>query len=159
MATAIKRKRHNETGGVFRLVTGSHLDYGPEGCECEGCLGAGGNHVYNSYPTHLGTVREQNQKRPRHSDPIKPIPPDKYDDDLVHSKVDLVARFGLSKFQRVDSAKDDEITMLRRKVAEMEAKLAGGPVSDGAGTEGDGEEEAGPSRVNPKTAGRPAKGR
>lgn len=160
MATAIKRKRHNEVGGTFRLVTGSHLDYGPEGCECDGCQGGGGNHVYNSYQTYLGTVRELNQKRPRHSEPIKATPPDKYDDDIITSSVDLVARFGASKFQRVDSAKDDEITRLRRLVAEMEAKLAGA-ATESAGAEDGEEDEVAPQRAAPMTKGtaRPAKNR
>jgi hypothetical protein len=88
VATALKRTTPQEVGGTFRIRVGDHLDDGPPGCECDGCLTSGGkNHRYRArrYHPHTG----------------EPMDPPEYDNDIVESPRDLVARCGNSKMERV----------------------------------------------------------
>ncbi len=93
MATAIKSKKVEEQGGLFRIVVGLHFGQGPEGCECPNCEQTvdikgqpvrGTNHMYRAR---------------------SPLDPPDYDGDLIQSDRDLVKRHnrgaGSIKFERV----------------------------------------------------------
>lgn len=89
-------KRPVEQGGRFRVLIGTHLDQGPAGCECQGCLGdKGRNHLYRA------RLHEAVRVGPNIEGPDAPD----WDGDIINSKVDLCARFNMgpnsTKFERV----------------------------------------------------------
>lgn len=125
---AYKTKRSGpERPGKFRVLVGSHLAAGPEGCGCDDCA-RGLDHVYESYATHLGRVREANRNRPAGEPPMKNIPPQEYTGDVIDSPVDLVARFNTPpnsiKFERWGETPLHEAAAMRRRIEELEAENA-----------------------------------
>lgn len=93
MATAMKSKRPAEQGGQFRILIGDHIGKGPDGCECDDCLRTNGT-------DHRYTAR-------RYSNTGDALDPENYDNDLIDSPVDLVARHNKGpnsrKFERVQT--------------------------------------------------------
>lgn len=93
-----------EKGGAFRVLVGSHIGPGPADCECEQCE-VNKDHTYNSYSAYAGEYMRRRQRPPlrwhEEEDDRK-----EYVGDIVHTEVDLVARFnrgaGSRKFERVD---------------------------------------------------------
>lgn len=109
-------RKDKEVGGTFRIVVGSHTDFGPVGCDCDDCYhtseeekkangGRGANHVYNSYDTHVRSLVSQGQREP-FSKFIKEgyIDPN-YRNDIIETEADLCARFNMGpnsvKFFRI----------------------------------------------------------
>lgn len=89
MAQRIRQDRKNELGGVFRVLIGSHIGQGPEGCECDNC-------AYGDDATRAKNHRYRARQK---SDQPE------YDGDIVESEVDLCARFnaggGSIKYERL----------------------------------------------------------
>jgi len=120
VATAVKRKLpRQQEGGKFRVIVGSHLDKGPEGCECSGCavswaggdptcdhklipgkgkyckcgaaLIGGGNHLYEAYDTYYRQCLRRKET---------PLSQEAYDGDIIDSTVSLVDRFNQGTYSR-----------------------------------------------------------
>lgn len=121
------RRAGPERPGKFRVLVGSHLGAGPDGCPCDDCA-RGLDHVYESYATHLGRVREANRTRAPGEPPMKNIPPQEYTGDIVDSPVDLAARFNTPpfsiKFERFDDTPLHESAALRRRIEDLERENA-----------------------------------
>jgi hypothetical protein len=117
MATAVRRKPETK-GGLFRLLIGDHVGWGPPGCECDDCLktpeaerrangNRGKDHRYRARFYHPQKGRFEN---PDTGAEIKE--PGDYDNDVIDSPTDLEKHNGphpsLRKFARVGSDHDRE---------------------------------------------------
>lgn len=94
MATAVKSTKKPEQGGVFRVLIGEHVGYGPAGCECDACL-----KTPVDERQRLGGRGKNHRYRAR-----LPSDSENWDGDLIESEFDLELRFnqGFSrKFARV----------------------------------------------------------
>ena len=118
----------DEQGGTFRLLCGVHLDYGPQGCDCDSCFfweeerqaalsqgkpdrGPNPNHrceSYDDYTNPHGTAMGGYIARCYH-EKVTPIPREQYKNDIITSKFDLDRRHNgprpdMKKFARIDGS-------------------------------------------------------
>ncbi len=124
MATAVKRKPTKAVkagGGTFRVLGGNHWDKGPVGCECVECdkssrgmidrIAKDGIQKDPKDPTFgfdPATGRDAKGRAPQHKySQATPTSPDGYDNDIIESDTDLMAKFNTpisKKFERIDAS-------------------------------------------------------